>query len=79
MVSIVAMIVEDGVLYPGVIKLNTITLVFAVSNLRTYHKWHNKQLLVLLGSHDNISEWYVCSYFHMIIVCIGEYTPTEDS
>ena len=48
MVSIVAMIVEDGLLYPGVVILNTITLVFAVPNLRTYHIWHNKQLLVLL-------------------------------
>ena len=31
------------------------------------------------GSYDSISEWYVCSYFNMITICIGEYTPTEDS
>ena len=31
------------------------------------------------GSYDNISEWYVCSYFNMITICIGEYTPTDDS
>jgi hypothetical protein len=65
MVSLVAMIVEDGVLYPGVIKLNTITLVFAVSNLRTYHIWHNKQLLVLL----EVMIIYPSGTFVLISIC----------